>query len=177
MAGYSGTPLTSKLGIKSTSRVHPIHPPDDYAAILGPLPDGARIDPALSGATDVIHLFTTRRADLEEQLTRLRDEMPEDAALWVSWPKKTSMLPTDLTEDAVRDAALPLGLVDVKVCAVTDVWSGLKLCIRKELRTTKHAHSAIQAAAPKELLTPKKAPAKRPASATTNKPPRAKKPR
>jgi hypothetical protein len=134
MAGYSTTPLPRKLGIKGTSRLLPVNPPDDYAAILGPLPPGARIVAELSGDTDVVHLFTARRADLEERLTKLRRGIAEDAAVWVSWPKKSAKLPTDLVEDTIRDVALPLGFVDVKVCSVTGTWSGLKLVIRKELR-------------------------------------------
>jgi hypothetical protein len=134
MAGYSTTPLPRKLGINGTSRLLPVNPPDDYAAILGPLPPGARIVAELSGDTDVVHLFTARRADLEERLTKLRRGIAEDAAVWVSWPKKSAKLPTDLVEDTIRDVALPLGFVDVKVCSVTGTWSGLKLVIRKELR-------------------------------------------
>lgn len=135
MAGYSATPLRKKLGIKGTSVVFAINPPADYTEILGPLPEGARFEPSLSPATDIVHVFTTRRADLEEKLTMLREHMPESTALWVSWPKKAAALPTDLSEDAIRDAALPLGFVDVKVCAVTEVWSGLKLVVRRELRS------------------------------------------
>lgn len=134
MAGTSTTPLPKKLGVRATSRLLPVNAPDDYEEILGPLPEGARIVRTLSANTDIVHLFTARRADLEERLTKLRGQIAEDAAVWVSWPKKSAEMPTDLTEDGIRDAALPLGFVDVKVCAVTDTWSGLKLVIRKELR-------------------------------------------
>lgn len=134
MAGHSTKPLAKKLGISEGTRLLPVNAPDDYAAIVGRLPEGARIVADPPDGADVIHLFTARRADLEERLTRLRREMPDDTAVWVSWPKKSAKLPTDLTEDTIRDVALPLGLVDVKVCAVTDVWSGLKLVVRKELR-------------------------------------------
>lgn len=134
MAGYSTTPLPRKLGIRETTRLLPVNAPDDYAEMLGPLPDGARITSQLSADTDIVHLFTARRADLEERLTKLRREIADDATVWVSWPKKTAKLPTDLTEGSIRDAALPLGFVDVKVCAVTETWSGLKLVVRKELR-------------------------------------------
>lgn len=134
MAGYSSTPLPKKLGISGTTRLLPIQAPDDYTLILGPLPEGTQIVSTLSAETTIVHLFVARRADLEQHLTRLRREIADDTAVWVSWPKKTSKLPTDLTEDTIRDAALPLGFVDIKVCAVTDIWSGLKLVIRKELR-------------------------------------------
>lgn len=134
MTGSKAKPLSQKLGIKSTTRLLPVNPPDEYAAVLGPLPEGARIVSELTPETDIVHLFTGRRADLEERLTRLRRQIGEDAAVWVSWPKRSAELPTDLTEDTVRDVALPLGFVDVKVCAVTETWSGLKLVIRKELR-------------------------------------------
>jgi hypothetical protein len=134
MAGHSTTPLPKKLGIRGTTRLLPVNPPDDYAKILGPLPEGARIVAELTDETDIVHLFTARRADLEERLTKLRRQIPQDTAVWVSWPRRTATFPTDLTEDGIRDAALPLGFVDVKVCAVTDTWSGLKLVIRKELR-------------------------------------------
>jgi hypothetical protein len=134
MPGYSSTPLPGKLGIKSTTLLLPVNAPEDYLAILGPLPEGARLGSELSADTDIVHLFTTRRADLDARLADLRRRIADDAAVWVSWPKKSAKVPTDLTEDAIRDAALPLGFVDVKVCAVTDIWSGLKLVVRKELR-------------------------------------------
>lgn len=134
MAGYSSKPLAQKLGIGGATRLLPVNPPDDYADLLGPLPEGARFVAELSPETDIVHVFTARRADLEERLTKLRREMTDSAMVWVSWPKRASKLPTDLTEDTIRDVALPLGFVDVKVCAVTETWSGLKLVIRKELR-------------------------------------------
>lgn len=90
--------------------------------------------PPLSSATDLVHLFATRRADLKRTLPTVRRKLRADAMVWVSWPKKAARVPTDLTEDVIREVALPLGLVDVKVCAVDGVWSGLKLVIRQELR-------------------------------------------
>jgi hypothetical protein len=133
-AGYSGTPLARKLGIVAGSRVVVVHAPDGYADWLAPLPDGVRFDARVSAATDVVHLFVDRRAELKAQLDSLRGRIAPAAAVWVSWPKKAAKVPTDVTEDAIRALALPVGFVDVKVCAVSEVWSGLKLVIRKELR-------------------------------------------
>jgi hypothetical protein len=134
VAGYSGTPLSKKLGIGPGSVVHVVGAPPGYRESLEPLPDGVELVSRLSRTTDVVHVFSKKRADLGKRLATLRDKMRPDAAIWVSWPKKASRVATDLTEDVVRELALPLGLVDVKVCAVDDVWSGLKLVVRKELR-------------------------------------------
>jgi hypothetical protein len=134
MAGYSGTPLSRKLGIGAGHTVHVAHEPEGYRALLAPLPDGIVFSPRLSAATDLVHLFVTVRSALIKTLPAMRRTMRPDAVLWVSWPKKASKVATDVTEDVVREIALPLGLVDVKVCAVNDVWSGLKLVVRKELR-------------------------------------------
>ena len=133
-AGYSGTPLARKLGIAAGSRVAALHAPDGYRGWLAPLPDGVRFEARVSATTDVVHLFADRRADLRVLLGRLRDRLAPAASVWVSWPKKASKVTTDITEDTIREIALPLGFVDVKVCAVSEVWSGLKLVIRKELR-------------------------------------------
>ena len=133
-AGYSGTPLARKLGIAAGCRVAVVHAPDGYAGWLAPLPDSVRFEAKVSASTDVVHVFVDRRAELKAQLDRLRPRVAPVAAVWVSWPKKASRVPTDITEDTIRALALPLGFVDVKVCAVSDVWSGLKLVIRKELR-------------------------------------------
>jgi len=133
-AGYSGTPLARKLGIVAGSRVLARHAPPAYGKWLAPLPPEVRFADRISAAIDLIHIFCVRKARLQADLVRLRSSMRESAAIWVSWPKKASKLPTDITEDTVRALALPIGLVDVKVCAVSDVWSGLKLVIRKELR-------------------------------------------
>lgn len=134
MAGYSGTPLAKKLGIKAGSRVLVSGAPDSYRTALEPLPEAVAFASGLSKAVDVIHFFGTQRARLQPALAAYRAGMRADATLWVSWPKKASKVPTDITEDTVRQAALPLGLVDVKVCAVDDVWSGLKLVVRREVR-------------------------------------------
>ena len=133
-AGYSGTPLARKLGIAAGSRVVAVHPPDGYADWLAPLPEGVRFETEVSASVDVVHVFVDRRAELKRQLDSLRHRIAPAAAVWVSWPKKASRVPTDVTEDAIRELALPIGFVDVKVCAVNEVWSGLKLVIRKELR-------------------------------------------
>ncbi|MDA1080393.1 MAG: DUF3052 domain-containing protein [Gemmatimonadetes bacterium] len=132
--GYSGTPLTNKLGIQDGSRVLPLDSPPEYAAILGPLPSGALLVGRVGAAVDVAHVFAVHRVKLIRHLTRLRKSLRPDAAVWVSWPKKSAKVPTDITEDVIRAVALPMGFVDIKVCAVTDVWSGLKLVVRKELR-------------------------------------------
>lgn len=133
-AGYSGTPLAGKLGMREGSRVFVEGAPPNYADWLAPIPAGVEFDARLSTRTDIVHLFTASRASLAHALKRLRSSIRADAAIWVSWPKKASKVPTDMTEDTIREVALPLGLVDVKVCAVSEVWSGLKLVIRKELR-------------------------------------------
>ena len=112
----------------------PVASPSGYRALLGPLPEGVEFAARLAANVDVVHIFATWRAVLRRELKRLRPKLRPDAAVWVSWPKKSSKVPTDITEDVIRAEALPLGLVDVKVCAVTDVWSGLRLVIRKELR-------------------------------------------
>ena len=133
-AGYSGTPLAKKLGIASGSRVLAISAPDGYADWLAPLPEDVAFVNTLSAGTTLVHLFCDRRATLERELARLRTAIAPAAAVWVSWPKKSAKVPTDITEDTIRELALPLGFVDIKVCAVSDIWSGLKLVIRKELR-------------------------------------------
>ena len=134
MAGYSATPLSRKLGIKPGHSVHAIAAPRGYRAMLDPLPHGVTFTPRFSSAVDVVHVFATDQSALASLIPRIRKEMKPDAAVWVSWPKKASKVRTDVTEDVVRAIALPTGLVDVKVCAVDDVWSGLKLVIRKALR-------------------------------------------
>lgn len=134
MAGYSKTPLARKLGIKSGDTVYVSGAPGDYEALLDPPPDGLRIVSRMTRTVDVAHVFVDRRAKLKRSLTSIRARMKPHAALWVSWPKKASKVPTDVTEDSIRELALPMGLVDIKVCAIDDVWSGLKLVIRRELR-------------------------------------------
>ena len=133
-AGYSGTPLAKRLGIVADARVVAKHAPNDYVQLLDPLPPGVIFQARLSKGTDLVHIFVARKSALTKELIRLRKKLRSDGAVWVSWPKKASKVPTDITEDTIREIALPLGFVDVKVCAVSDVWSGLKLVIRKELR-------------------------------------------
>ncbi len=133
-AGYSGTPLARKLGYKALTHAHLIGAPAELMAWLEPLPEGVQFDARLSAQTDLVHVFSTERQQLQRTLSTLRGAMRSDAMVWVSWPKKAARLPTDITEDVIRAVALPLGYVDVKVCAVSAVWSGLKLVIRKELR-------------------------------------------
>ena len=134
MAGYSGTPLARKLGLKAGSNVALIGAPKDYADLVAPAPEGMRVGGRVASATDIVHVFATRRPELERFLLGCRAKLKPNAVIWVSWPKKSAKVPTDITEDVIREIALPLGFVDIKVCAVTDVWSGLKLVLRKELR-------------------------------------------
>ena len=134
MAGYSPRSLVEKLGIRAGTEVVLQGGPPGYAGLLGPLPAGARIVTRLPAAARFIHQFSRLRVELEAALPRAARALADDGMLWVSWPKRAARLPTDLTEDVVRELALPLGLVDVKVCAVDEVWSGLKLVRRKERR-------------------------------------------
>jgi hypothetical protein len=133
-AGYSGTPLAKKLGVKERSRMLLLDAPLGYEGLLAPMPAGVAFESKAGPAVDIAHLFVTRREDLAKHLAALRKKLKADATLWVSWPKKASKVPTTITEDTIRELALPLGWVDVKVCAVDDTWSGLKLVVRKELR-------------------------------------------
>jgi hypothetical protein len=134
MAGYSGTPLARKLGIKPGGSVLLLGAPPGYRKQLVGLPAGVAFVSRLTETTDLVQVFSTSRAELGKRLLDVRARMRADAVLWVSWPKKAAGVATDLTEDVVRDLALPLGLVDVKVCAIDEVWSGLKLVVRKGLR-------------------------------------------
>jgi hypothetical protein len=134
MAGYSGTPLAKKLGIAAGSGVVAVNAPANYVDLLQPLPDGVVFLKSVAASVPVVHLFTAKRAELEKKLAAWRHKIAPNATVWVSWPKKASKVPTDITEDTIRAVALPMGYVDVKVCAVDDTWSGLKLVIRKELR-------------------------------------------
>ena len=134
--GYSGTPLAKKLGIGTGHRVWLAQAPANYKTLVNPLPDGVTFVTKPSNTTDVAHVFASKRRDLEKTLRSLRSTLKPDAAVWVSWPKKSSKMPTDITEDVIREVTLPMGFVDIKVCAVDDTWSGLKLVVRKELRPT-----------------------------------------
>ena len=139
MAGYSGTPLTAKLGLKAGALLCVVHAPAGYRKLLAPLPRGARIAPRATGKPDIVHHFATSRAELAAALSIYRKKLDVTTPVWVSWPKKSARLATDITEDTIREVALPLGYVDIKVCAVSEVWSGLKLVIRKELRGNKRS--------------------------------------
>jgi hypothetical protein len=132
--GYSGTPLAKKLGIRPGGRVCAIAAPVDYRELVAPWPEGAVLAARPDTATQLVHLFVTERKVLAREARRLREMLRPDAVLWVSWPKKSARVATDITEDTIREVALPLGWVDVKVCAVSEVWSGLKLVVRKALR-------------------------------------------
>lgn len=133
-SGYSGTPLAKKLGFKEGSTVCAVNAPSDYGNLLQPLPAGVVIDHALRPEADIIHLFTNSRDELARGLAECKRLIKPNGSIWVSWYKKAARLPTEITEDAVRETALPLGLVDVKVCAVDEKWSGLKLVVRRENR-------------------------------------------
>ena len=133
-AGYSGTPLAKKLGITAGMRVVEQNAPDDYSQLLEPIPPGVVFETRPNKETDLVHIFVDRKVVLVRQLTELRSKLRSDATIWVSWPKKASKVPTDITEDTIREVAFPLGFVDVKVCAVTEKWSGLKVVVRKENR-------------------------------------------
>ncbi len=133
-AGYSGTPLAKKLGITEGGTVLPIGAPAHFRSLLEPLPPKVTFARSVGPKVDIVHLFTKSAADLARHLTGLRQQLRPDAAVWVSWPKKAAKIETDVTENVIRDVALPLGFVDVKVCAVDEVWSGLRLVVRKELR-------------------------------------------
>jgi hypothetical protein len=127
-AGYSGTPLPKKLGIKPGHRVMLLGAPDAFA--LDGLPDGVKVMRAARGQADVIVSFHVERAELARRMPALRRAMVSNAGLWIAWPKRASKVPTDLTEDVVRELALANALVDNKVAAIDEVWSGLRLVIR-----------------------------------------------
>jgi hypothetical protein len=134
VAGYSGTPLAKKLGIDIGSRIFLSDAPKDYLKLVAPLPEGVRVVRKIDGETDIVHIFSAERARLAAALRATLKRIKPDGTIWVSWPKKSSKVPTDITEDTIREVALPMGLVDIKVCAVDEVWSGLKLVVRKENR-------------------------------------------
>jgi Protein of unknown function (DUF3052) len=134
MPGYSATPLAKKLGIKPGFHIFVDNGPDDYVKLLEPLPDDVSLIPRPARNLDLIHLFTRQARELEAKLPKYMQTIASNGMIWVSWPKKAARVETDVTEDVIRELALPLGLVDTKVCAVDDVWSGLRLVIRVELR-------------------------------------------
>ena len=135
-AGYSGTPLPKKLGIKPGMRVLLVGAPDDVGATLDLTHAGATTARRAASDVDLAHVFVYTQADLIAALTSWREALRPDVPVWVSWPKRASKVPTDITEDSIRAIALPMGYVDIKVCAVNAVWSGLKLVVRKALRQT-----------------------------------------
>jgi hypothetical protein len=132
--GYSGKPLAKKLGMRESLTMLLVNAPKDYRSWLGELPRNVKLAAKTKPPFEAVHLFATERLELDALLSRFRNELKQDGFVWVSWPKKSSKMPTDITEDVIRELALPLGFVDVKVCAVSEVWSGLKLVIRKDRR-------------------------------------------
>lgn len=133
-AGYSGRPLAAKLGLKPGMTCWRHHMPEEISTLLhNQTPDTVVLDAPMAGL-GCAHVFVSERGDLVRHLQTLRDVLAPDGMIWVSWPKKASKMPTTVTEDTIREICLPIGLVDVKVCAVDATWSGLKLMIRKELR-------------------------------------------
>ena len=130
MAGYSNTPLTKKLGIKEGYNVFISHPPQKYFEWLSPLPASVTVKSRLSGVLDFIHVFVKDERSFRQEFIRAKKHMDKAGMLWISWPKKAAKVPTDLDENKIRDFGLKNGLVDVKVCAVDEVWSGLKFVFR-----------------------------------------------
>ena len=136
MAGYSGNRLAKKLGLVPPMALVSIDAPKEYRSWIGEVPKGVKIVSGTAQPLNAVHVFATKRAVLERYLADLRRRLEQTGFVWVSWPKKAAKVDTDITEDTIREIALPLGFVDVKVCAVSDVWSGLKLVIRRSERTT-----------------------------------------
>ena len=127
--GYSGTPLAKKLGIKEGFKIRVVNQPANYFELFTEMPENLRILTDKKIKKNLIHYFTRQAEDLYKDIVFLRNELEQDGAIWISWPKKASKVPTDITEDIIRDLALANGLVDIKVCAVDETWSGLKLVI------------------------------------------------
>ncbi len=134
MTGYSGTPLPQKLGIKPGLNVVTINAPTNYCRLLGTIPENVTFSDRLKADSSFVHVFIKKRSELQKTLHVLRKKIAHTGTVWVSWPKKSSGVPADVTEDVIRAVALPLGFVDVKVCAIDETWSGLKLMVRKENR-------------------------------------------
>jgi len=133
--GYSGTPLWKKLGIKSGQTIFVYKPPEDLHSLLEGMPDNVRFIKSVRSPIDYIHIFARNASEFQKALTRFQHKIKDDGMIWVSWYKKASKIPTDMTEDTIREVCLPLGLVDIKVCAVDEKWSALKLVIRRENRS------------------------------------------
>lgn len=142
VAGYSGTPLQKKLGIKEGTRVALVAAPDDVVALLDPLPDGVRLTHAARGRQDVIVFFATRRNELHRRFSKLAGALEDAGGLWIVWPKRTARVATDLTEHVVREIGLSCGLVDNKVCAVDERWSGLRFVYRLADRPSGNGHKS-----------------------------------
>lgn len=134
MSEFYQIPLFKKLNIKEGFKICFINPPENYVALLAPLPDKVFITDQLEAHIDMIHFFTSEATELKTELPKCRAQIKQNGMIWISWPKKSSKLSTNLSEDIIREIALPLGLVDIKVCAVDKIWSGLKLVIRKANR-------------------------------------------
>jgi hypothetical protein len=132
--GYSGTPLAKKLGVKAGMSVALLNAPAHVPQLLGELPDGVGLTERLADPADLVLIFVARAGDLAKNVPALKAAIAPDGMIWVAWPKRASKMPTDITEDVIREVVLPTGLVDVKVCAIDETWSALKLVIRKELR-------------------------------------------
>ena len=133
--GYSGTPLAKKLGFnKPPITVWTVNAPKEYKAWLGELPAGVKLTVKETNPIEAAHIFVVESTEMNASLSRLRNELKQDGFVWVSWYKKSAKMQTDITEDVIREVALPMGFVDVKVCAVSEQWSGLKLVIRKTER-------------------------------------------
>jgi hypothetical protein len=147
MAGYSGKPLVQKLGIQPGFCIFIEGAPAAYGDIVGPLPADVTVAKRLKAPLDMVHLFAMQAAGLAGKLRGCRDAIEPDGMIWVSWPKKSSGVATDLTDVVVRDTALRLGLVDIKVCAIDDVWSGLKFVIPKDQRKSKRASGSSRGGA------------------------------
>ena len=128
-AGYSGTPLARKLGIKTGFDARLVGAPDHYHSLFDDMPGGVNFNDDANCPQDFIHLFTKEEESFLEILPKLKTQLKPNGMIWVSWPKKASKVPTDITEDIIRNYAIEIGLVDIKVCAVDEVWSGLKLVI------------------------------------------------
>lgn len=128
-AGYSGTPLVKKIGIKAGDKFSVLNAPKNFDQELAPIPEGATEVSSKAKGLNVVIVFASKAAEMKKQVLAMRDRIEQNGMIWVSWPKKSSKIPTDITEDVIRDWALKNKLVDVKVCAVNEVWSGLKLVI------------------------------------------------
>ena len=135
MAGYSGTPLIKKLGIKPHTKLYFFQPPENYFDWLNPMPEEIDVKSSLSADLDFIHVFVTDRKTFENKFSQAKKKLTKDGSLWISWPKKSAKVATDLDENIIREFGLKEGLVDVKVCAVSEIWSGLKFVYRTKDRS------------------------------------------